>query len=77
MVFLLISSNLDCAIAATHNTFLRIILNTLLQNLGKKLLRNWYFAILKFFIIIIKRVSWFKSSLLLRIQSDSFTNINS
>jgi hypothetical protein len=27
--------------------------------------------------IIIKRVSWFKSSLLLRIQSDSFTNINS
>jgi hypothetical protein len=26
---------------------------------------------------IIKRVSWFKSSLLLRIQSDSFTNINS
>jgi hypothetical protein len=27
--------------------------------------------------VIIKRVSWFKSSLLLRIQSDSFTNINS
>ncbi len=27
--------------------------------------------------IIIKRVSWFKSSLLLRIQSDSFTIINS
>jgi hypothetical protein len=26
---------------------------------------------------IIKRVSWFKSSLLLMIQSDSFTNINS
>jgi hypothetical protein len=26
---------------------------------------------------IVKRVSWFKSSLLLRIQSDSFTNINS
>jgi hypothetical protein len=26
---------------------------------------------------IINRVSWFKSSLLLRIQSDSFTNINS
>ncbi len=26
---------------------------------------------------IIKRVSWFKSSLLLRIQSDSITNINS
>ena len=29
------------------------------------------------FVTIIKRVSWFKSSLLLRIQSDSFTNINS
>ncbi len=27
--------------------------------------------------IIIKRVSWFKSSLLLRIQSGSITNINS
>ncbi len=26
---------------------------------------------------IIKRVSWFKSSLLLRIQTDYFTNINS
>ncbi len=37
--------------------------------------RNWCHYIEYHYII--KRVSWFKSSLLLRIQSDSFTNINS
>ncbi len=36
-----------------------------------------YFQSCATLLCIIKRVSWFKSSLLLRIQSDSITNINS
>ncbi len=35
------------------------------------------FKFYNFYACIIKRVSWFKSSLLLRIQSGSITNINS
>jgi hypothetical protein len=69
--------SLDTIAACFHFFFGISILFTFSELPSSASTLNYAICAVMCYVIIIKRVSWFKSSLLLRIKTDYITNINS